>query len=167
MMNTKYLPLLLTALITLTLFSSCSRDKKEEVAPSKTKLLVAHEWQGDRVLMMGIDVTESGAIPQDVPDVRTLRLAFKEDQTYIAQSEDITFEGEWRFNEDETKIYFDFLGLGEVDVKNLTDDNLDLSTSVSKNQLSLLAQLLNLNVNLLNRLPDGSRVETEIRFVKP
>jgi hypothetical protein len=166
-MKTKYLPLLLSALFTLALFSSCSRDKKDEVAPSKTELLVAHAWQGDRVLMMGLDVTESGAIPQDVPDIRTLRLTFKDDKTYMAQSEDINFEGEWRFNEDESKIYFDFLGLGEVDVKELTHNNLDLSTSVSKNQLSLLAQLLNLDLDLLKRLPDGSSVETEIRFVKP
>lgn len=165
LINLRFFVLLLLAIVT---FTSCKDDKDEEEAePSKKVLLVAHEWQGDQVLMMGINVTESGAIPQDAPDVRTLRLTFNEDNTYVAKSDELAFEGEWQFNEDETKIYFDFLALGEVDVKKLTEDKLNLSTNVSKTQLTLLAQLLNLDLGPLNNLPDGTKIEVEIRFVKP
>lgn len=166
-MMTEQLRLLLIALITLPLFIACNRHDDEEVEPSKTALLVAHAWQGDKVLMMGIDVTKTGAIPPDAPDVRTLRLTFNDDNTYMAESETLTFEGDWQFNEDETKIYFDFLGLGEVDVKELTGDNLHLGTSVSKGQIALLAQLLNVDLGPLKNLPDGTEIEAEIRFVKP
>lgn len=167
-MKTKYLQLLLAALFTLPLLFACNRHEDDEVVePSKAALLTAHAWQGDKVLLMGIDVTKSEAVPQDAPDVRTLRLTFNSDNTYVAESEALTVDGEWHFNEDETKIYFDFLGLGEVDVKELKGNVLHLGTNVSKAQLTLLAQLLNLDLGTIRNLPDGTDIETEIRFVKP
>ena len=166
-MKTKHLQLLLAALITLPLLFSCNRHDDEKVAPSKTEILTAHIWQGETVLIMGLDVTKNEAIPPDTPDVRSMRLTFRPDHTYLAESGDITFEGKWNLNEDETKIHFDFLGLGEVDIKELTSNALHLGTSVSKNQLTLLAQLLNLDLSPLRKLPDGTSIETEIRFVQP
>lgn len=159
--------MLLVTFFTLPLLFACNRHDDEEAEPSKAGVLTAHAWQGDKVLMMGIDVTKSDAIPPDAPDVRTLRLTFNNDNTYTAESDELTFEGEWKFNEDETKIYFDFLGLGEVDIKELTSDNLHLGTNVSKSQLTLLAQLLNVSLGPVTKLPDGTEIETEIRFVKP
>ncbi|WP_161888061.1 hypothetical protein [Pontibacter russatus] len=165
---TKQLRPLLLALLTLPLFVACDRHEEDkEVGPSKTELLTAHPWQGDKVLMMGIDVTQTGAIPPDAPDVRTLRLTFHEDNTYIAESEGLTFDGDWRFNEDETKIYFDFLGLSEADVNELTEENLHLGTSVSKGQVELLADLLNVDLGPIRNLPDGTPIKVEIRLVKP
>ena len=165
---TQQLRPLLLALLTLPLFIACNRHEEDkEVGPSKTKLLTAHPWQGDKVMLMGIDVTQTGAIPPDAPDVRTLRLTFHEDNTYIAESEELTFDGEWRFNEGETKIYFDFLGLGEADVNELTEQNLHLGTSVSKQQVDMLADLLNVDLGPIKNLPDGTPIEAEIRLIKP
>lgn len=166
-MMKKLQPLLL-ALLTLPLFIACDRHEEDkEVGPSKAELLTAHVWQGDKVLLMGIDVTQTGAIPPDAPDVRTLRLTFNEDNTYFAESEGLTFDGDWRFNEDETKIYFDFLGISEADVNELTEENLHLGTSVSKGQVELLANLLNADLGPIRNLPDGTPIEVEIRLVKP
>ncbi|GAA4436450.1 hypothetical protein GCM10023188_29520 [Pontibacter saemangeumensis] len=166
-MKTKHFQLLLVALFTLPFLFSCNRHDDEDVAPTKTELLTAHVWQGEKVFLMGLDVTNNEAIPPNAPDVRTLQLTFRPDHTYLAESDVLTFEGEWRFNEDETKIYFDFLALGEVDIKELTNDSFQLGTSVSKDQLTLLAQLLNLSLGPLTKLPDGTEIEAEIRFVKP
>ncbi len=165
-MKLKSLPFPILALCAFLLFSACNRDK-DAASPSNTKLLTAHKWQGSKVLMMGLDLTESDAIRKGVPDVRTLELTFKEDHTYMAVSEGIVFEGNWKFNADESKIDFDFLNLGEVEVSRLTEDELGLVTAVSKGQVSVLATLLNLDLGLLNRLPDQTQIETEIRFVKP
>lgn len=166
-MKTKHLQLLLVALFTFPLLFACNRHDDEEVEPSKSEMLTAHVWQGDKVMMMGIDVTKNEAIPPDAPDVRTMKLTFKPNNTYIAESDAFTFEGEWKFNEDETKIYFDFLSLGEVDIKELSNNNLHLGTSISKGQLTLLAQLLNLDLGPLKKLPNGTEIEAEIRFVQP
>lgn len=164
-MKRTHLQLLLLLALLLPVFTACKKDK--EVAPSKKELLIAHPWKGDQVLIMGINISESGAIQGGVPNIRTLQLTFNSDNTYIANNEDLRFAGIWRFNEDETKIYFDFLGLGEFNVKELTKDNLNLSTSISKRQLVLLAQLLSVDLGVINRFPDGTRFETELRFVKP
>ncbi|RDV11988.1 hypothetical protein DXT99_22930 [Pontibacter diazotrophicus] len=120
------------------------------------------------MLMMGISVSEAGAIPNGIPDIQTITLTFNSDNTYVAKSSDgMIFEGDWRFNEEETKIYFDFLGFGEFDIRKLTSENLNLSTGISKGQLTLLAQMLNIDLSLINMFPDGTEFETELRFVKP
>ncbi|WP_162052618.1 lipocalin-like domain-containing protein [Pontibacter pamirensis] len=130
--------------------------------------MVAHEWKGDNMLMMGMSVSEIGAIQNDIPNIQTITLTFNSDNTYVATSSNgQIFEGDWRFNEEETKIYFDFLGFGEFDVKKLTSDNLNLSTAISKSQLTLLAQMLSTDLRLINKFPDGTEFETELRFVKP
>ncbi|WP_147294285.1 hypothetical protein [Pontibacter diazotrophicus] len=163
----KHLQLLCLIALALPFLTACKEDK-EFVAPSNKQLLVAHEWQGDEMLMMGISVSEAGAIPNGIPDIQTITLTFNSDNTYVAKSSDgMIFEGDWRFNEEETKIYFDFLGFGEFDIRKLTSENLNLSTGISKGQLTLLAQMLNIDLSLINMFPDGTEFETELRFVKP
>lgn len=164
-MKRTYLQLLLLLALLLPIFTACKKDK--EVAPSKKELLMAHPWKGDQVLIMGINISESGAVQGGIPDIRALALTFNSDNTYTAKNEDIKFAGIWRFNEEETKLYFDFLGLGEFNVDELTKDNLNLSTSISKKQLTLLAQLLSVDLGVINRFPDGTQFETELKFVKP
>ncbi len=163
----KHLQLLCLIALALPFFTACKEDK-EHVAPSNKQLLVAHEWKGDNMLMMGMSVSEIGAIQNDIPNIQTITLTFNSDNTYVATSSNgQIFEGDWRFNEEETKIYFDFLGFGEFDVKKLTSDNLNLSTAISKSQLTLLAQMLSTDLRLINKFPDGTEFETELRFVKP
>lgn len=164
-MKLRYLQLLCFFALALPFFTACKGDK-EYVAPSNKALLVAHEWKGDQALIMGIDITDAAAIPNGAPSVRALRLTFKNDNTYVAKTGEMTFEGVWRFNEDETKIYFDFLGLGEFNVKKLTAEDLYLTTSISKSQLTLLAQILRIDLGVINRFPDGTEFETELRFIK-
>lgn len=165
-MKTKHLQLLFVIALALPFFTACKKDT-EYVAPSNTELLAAHEWKGDQVLMMGMNILETGGAQQGIPDFRTVRLTFHRDNTYVAvNDEGTTFNGEWRFNDDETKIHFDFLGFEEFDVKKLTDEDLHLSTRISISQLTLLAQVLQVNTEIINSLPYITEVETEIRFVK-
>ena len=164
----RQLQLLFLVALTLPFLSSCKDKDEATIAPSKTDLLVAHQWRGDQVLMMGINITETGAIQTGIPDIRTIWLTFNKDKTYVAKTDQgVRFEGIWRFNEDETKIYFDFFGLSEFDLKELTDDNLNIGTRISKRQLSFLANVLNVDLGIINRFPDGTQFEIELIFVKP
>lgn len=163
----KYLQLLCIVAIALPLFTACKEDK-EYVAPSNKQLLVAHDWAGDKMLVMGVSVSEIGAVQSGIPDMQAITLTFNSDNTYIAKSSNgLMFEGDWRFNEEETKIHFDFLGFGEFHIKKLTTANLNLATSISKSQLTLLAQMLNTDLEVINLFPEGTEFETEFRFVKP
>lgn len=166
-MKRKHLHLLWIIALALPFLTGC-KDDKEDAAPSNTELLVAHEWKGDQLLLMGINVSETGVNPGSIPDIKTISLTFKKDNTYIAKNGSVPMvEGNWRFNEDETKIFFDFLGLGEFDVKELNEENLYLGTSISKSQLVLVARVLNLDLGIINMFPDGTEFEIELRFVKP
>lgn len=166
-MKGKHLQLLCILALALSFFTAC-KDDKEFVAPTNKQLLVAHEWKGDQVLMMGINVSGIALMQNGIPDIRTVRLTFKSDNTYVARNDDgQLFEGDWRFNEDETKIYFDFLGFGEFDVKQLTSENLNLSTRISTSQLTLLAQLLQVDAGIISQFPAGTELEMELQFVKP
>ncbi|MFD2999423.1 hypothetical protein ACFS7Z_03540 [Pontibacter toksunensis] len=166
-MKRKHLHLLWIIALALPFLTAC-KDDKEIPAPSNTELLEAHEWKGDQLLVMGINVSETGVNPGSIPDIKTTRLTFKKDNTYIAKNgSGPMMEGKWRFNADETKININFLGLSEFDVKELDEENLNLGTSIPKSQLVLLASILNIELGIINMFPDGTEFEIELRFIKP
>ena len=122
---------LLFALLTLTLFSGCGKD--DDPGPTtKTDLLVAHEWRGDQVMVNGIDVSNRPEVTGQIGQIKTVRLKFNRDGTYNATFTsglgEQTQNGTWTFNEDETKMTFELYG--EVDVKRLTENNLDFTAKI-------------------------------------
>ncbi|WP_299823533.1 DUF5004 domain-containing protein [uncultured Pontibacter sp.] len=120
------------ALVTLAFFSSCSDDNDDPKPITKTDLLVAHEWRGDQVLAAGIDVSNRPEITGQIGQIKTARIKFDRDGTYDASFTsslgEQTQSGNWSFNNDETKLTFELLG--EVDVKELTEDKLYLTSQL-------------------------------------
>ncbi|MEJ8800683.1 hypothetical protein [Pontibacter sp. H249] len=138
----KELYTLLFALLTLTVFTACSKDDDPDPI-TNTDLLVAHEWRGDKVLAAGIDVSNRPEITGQIGQIKTVRLKFNEDGTYNAtytsgmgeQSE----SGQWSFNEDETRLTFDLVG--NVEVEKLTEDSLDLATKIPFQNMTFDAEI--------------------------
>ncbi|MBC5992375.1 DUF5004 domain-containing protein [Pontibacter cellulosilyticus] len=129
-MNRRELYSLLFALLTLTIFSSCGKDDPKPV--TKTDLLVANEWRGDQVTVNGIDVSNRPEVTGQIGQIKTVRLKFNRDGTYTAKymtnMGEQTQNGNWSFNQDETKMTFELYG--EVEVKTLTENNLDLTSKI-------------------------------------
>ena len=128
------------------LLASCD-DDEDNPEPTKTDLLVAHEWQGDRVLVAGSDVSSLPEIKNMLLDIKSTRLTLRRDGTYTAVYEQAgstqTTVGTWEFKENETIIYFDLLG--DLQIKNLTTTNMDLIATVNR---------------------DNTTFDAEVRFVK-
>lgn len=119
------------ALLALSFFTGCGKDNDPEPI-TKTDQLVAHEWRGDQVQVNGIDVSNRPEVTGQIGQIKTVRLKFNRDGTYNATFTsglgEQTQNGTWTFNEDETKMTFELYG--EVDVKTLTENNLDLTAKI-------------------------------------
>ncbi|GGG02457.1 hypothetical protein [Pontibacter amylolyticus] len=119
---------------------SCDKDDPE---PTKTDLVVAHEWQGERVLVNGFDVSDRPEIKDMLLDIKSTRLTLRRDGTYTAVYDQAgtsqTTTGTWEFKENETIIYFDLLG--DLQLESLTTTNMDLITTVNRNNTSFDAKV--------------------------
>lgn len=122
---------LLFTLITLTFITSCGKNKDPRPA-TKTDFLVAHPWQGDQVLVSGIDVSNRPEVTSQIGQIKTVRLQFNRNGTYDAKFTTSlgpqTQTGNWKFNSDETKLTFELYG--EVDIRTLTENNLDMTAKI-------------------------------------
>lgn len=131
-------------LLSLPLLTACD-DEEEEPGLSKTDMLTAQTWQGEAVFASGIDVTEDEDLQASMMDVRTLSIDFEADGTYSATyMEDgapVSGEGEWEFRDNETVLYFDLLDDYVFNVKELTDANLVLSTTVTYQTFNIPAEV--------------------------
>jgi len=132
-MNKLRLLTLLIATLFLTTLASCSKD--EDAEPSKRQLLTAHEWTGSEVYNDGFKLPDE-ASPLDI---KSVKLKFKDDRTFTATYRDNgnpqSLEGLWDLKDDGTKMDFPFLNLpGEdSDIKRLTENNFDVSTTTEIN----------------------------------
>jgi hypothetical protein len=120
--------------------ASCKKDDPE---PTNTDLVVAHEWQGDRVLVNNIDVSSRPEIIDMLLDIKSTRLTLRRDGTYTAVYQQAgttqTSTGNWSFKENETIIYFDLLG--DLQIQRLTTTNMDLIATVTQNNLTYNAEV--------------------------
>lgn len=121
----------LIPLLFLLIFSGCGKDG-DPSPTTKTDLLVANEWKGDQVQVNGIDVSNRPEVTGQIGQIKTVRLKFNRDGTYTAVFTTAmgpqTQNGNWSFNEDETKLTFELYG--ETDIKTLTENNLDLTAKI-------------------------------------
>lgn len=140
-MNLLRLPFLLLMLAATVLFTSCKDDEDPE--PTKTDLVVAHEWKGNRIMVNGMDVSNRPEIKSMLLDIKSTTLTLRRDGTYTATYEQNgtpqTTTGNWNFKENETIIYFDLLG--DLQIKTLTDTNMDLIATVEQNGISFDAEV--------------------------
>ncbi len=122
---------LLFTLITFTLITSCGKSKDPQPA-TKTDFLVAHPWQGDQVLVSGIDVSKRSEVTSQIGQIKTVKLNFNRNGTYNAtyttDAGPQAQTGNWKFNSDETKLTFELYG--EVEIKTLTENNLDMTAKI-------------------------------------
>ncbi|MCX2739123.1 DUF5004 domain-containing protein [Pontibacter anaerobius] len=168
-MRTKNYILYLILFLSVNFLVSCDDDDDDkDPEPSKTELITSGEWKGDKVLLNNIDVAAIPNIGENATTFQTLRLTFKEDKTYTAifqaQGDEQSFGGNWEFNADETKVTLDTLG--ELDIKTLTQDNLDLTTIISTDNINLIGEILGIDPKLIAVFTGGNPVEAEMRFVK-
>ncbi|TXK44274.1 hypothetical protein FVR03_13925 [Pontibacter qinzhouensis] len=125
---------LLSLLFAVALLTGC-KDDEPNPEKTKTEMLTEANWQGDKILVMGMDVATT-QFAGSFPDIKTMVLNFKTDGTYTATYTDngqaMTLEGNWEFRNNENVLHFDLLssfGLPEqVDIKTLTSTNLALTT---------------------------------------
>jgi hypothetical protein len=115
--------------LSLFILSSCDKDDPEV---TNTDMLVAQEWKGDQVLVNGVDVSERKEVINEVGKIKTARMKFDRNGTYHTtyQNNDGQQEenGNWKFNDNETKMTFDLYG--EVNVTRLTSNNLDFTAKI-------------------------------------
>ncbi|PRY15412.1 hypothetical protein CLV24_10233 [Pontibacter ummariensis] len=129
-----------TLLVSLSLLVSCKDDEEDSGLP-RSELLTAGEWQGDRVLLNGINVSNRPEIKGALLDIVTLRLKFDEDGTYQANYADGSgqrqyVEGEWALSEDEKILRFDLFKDNELEIDKLTTSEFDLTSEVEYNNTS-------------------------------
>jgi hypothetical protein len=161
--------LYLALLLSLNLLISCSDDDDDaQPEPTNTDLITSGEWKGDKVLLNNIDVAMIPGVGDNANTFQTLRLTVREDNTYTAifqaNGQDQTYEGSWEFNSDETSITLE--NLGEMDIKRLTMENMDLNTTISVDNLNLLGDIIGIDPRLIQAFTGGNPVNAELRFVK-
>ncbi|MCC9168385.1 lipocalin family protein [Pontibacter harenae] len=125
---------LLFALSILSFLTSCEKDE-EDSELSRTELLTAETWNGDRILIGGQDAADYPGAANLVPDPKSLRITFNTDGTFTGQytqnGQTIPASGNWELSEDEQTITGDFFGLAsEAEIETLTTSNLNLTTTV-------------------------------------
>ncbi|MFD2245293.1 hypothetical protein [Pontibacter ruber] len=132
-MNTHRLRYLFAFFFSLILLTSC-KDDKDEPTLTKTDILSAQEWHGDRVLLNGLDVSQRSEIIDMFLDIKSLRLQLKKDGSftanYIQGGKAQTTTGKWSLSNDEAKINFE--GIGELDIKTLSSDSFEMTASVEQ-----------------------------------
>ncbi len=139
-MKLNNLLILFSLLFVFATLSSCDKDDN---APTKTDMLVAHEWKGSRVLVAGLDVSDRPEVKEMLLDIKTLRLTFNRNGSYTAtytdKSGNRTTTGGWKLTDNETKLSIDLLG--ELDIKNFTHTNLDMIKKVQNGSASYDAEV--------------------------
>lgn len=168
-MRSKNFILYLLLLLSLNLLISCSDDDDDvPPEPTKTELITSGEWKGDKVLLNNIDVSLIPGVGENARTFQTLRLNVKEDNTYTAvfqaNGQEQTYEGNWEFNSDESSITLE--NLGEMEIKRLTMDNMDLTTTINADNLTLLGDIIGVDTRLIEAFTGGNPVNAELRFVK-
>ncbi|WP_276496145.1 hypothetical protein [Pontibacter litorisediminis] len=168
-MHAKNFILYLVLLLSLNLLISCSDDDDDaQPEPTNTELITAGEWKGDKVLLNSIDVAAIPGVGENATTFQTLRLNVREDKTYtatfLASGQQQTYEGSWSFNSNETKITLE--NLGEMDIKRLTMENMDLTTTISIDNLNLLGDIIGVDRRLIAAFTGGNDVNAELRFVR-
>lgn len=166
-MKNNFLRTLLLLVSSLAFLTAC--DKGNETAePNKKDVLVAHEWKGDQVFINSINVAAIPGVGSNADTFKTLRLSFKEDNTYTAtfsvRGQQQSFDGAWQLNSDETKLTLEMLG--EFDLVTLTENNLDVTGLVSDTNVDFIARIMGINSQIINLVTGGAPVRTEMRFVK-
>ncbi|MHC2993467.1 hypothetical protein OB13_18505 [Pontibacter sp. HJ8] len=123
------------------LFTACDDD--DDTEPTKTDLVVAHEWKGERILVNGLDVSSRPEIKSMLLDIKSTVLTLRRDGTYTAvydqNGSSQTATGSWSFKENETILFIDLLG--DLQLKTLTNSNMDLIRTVQQNGVSFDAEV--------------------------
>lgn len=168
-MKLKNLKFLFFLLFALTTFTACKDDKEDDdVAPSKKEMIIAHEWKGDKVFVKDINVEDIPGAGTNAQTFKTLRISFKEDNTYIAtfdvNGQQQNFDGTWGLNADETVITLEMFG--DLQIKQLTETNFDVTTTVSTDNVAFIARLMGIDPALITLFTGGQPVKTEMRFIK-
>ncbi|RIJ41954.1 DUF5004 domain-containing protein [Pontibacter oryzae] len=147
---------------------SCDDDSDEDAEPSKTEMLTTGKWKGDKILLNGINAASIPGIGANASSFQTLVLEFKNDNTYLAtftvEGQTETTSGNWQFNSAQTTLTLDMFG--ELNVKNLTDQNLDVTTTLSTESIEFIASLFDIDATLIKLITGGGAVNAEMRFVK-
>lgn len=166
----RYTNLILYLLIFLSfnLLTSCDDDDDAQPDPTNTELITSGEWKGDKVLINSIDVALIPGVGDDAKTFQTLRLTVREDKTYTAtfqaDGQQHTYDGNWAFSSDEKQITLENLGV--MNIKQLTRSNMDLTTTISKDNLNLLGDIIGIDRRLIEAYTGGKPVDAELRFVK-
>ncbi|WP_347159341.1 lipocalin family protein [Pontibacter chitinilyticus] len=165
-MKTLTLRYVLFTFFALTFLSSCDKEEKD-AEPSKTDILTAHAWKGDQVMVNKINIAAIPGVGNKAASFNTLYLTFRSDKTYTAtftvQGQEQSQDGTWSFNADESKLNLDLFG--EVNVVELTEDDLDLSTTLSQSSVQLISSILGIDPTLIILFTQGKPVEIEMSFV--
>jgi len=116
-----YLILFLALSITLV---SCD-DEDDPITKSRTEMLTAGVWTGDKVIEDGEDVTDIWRESSNPWDMQKYSIEFLEDGTYIQRYEGQPDQsGTWEFIRDEE--FIEFNGVEKVEVGTLENDELQL-----------------------------------------
>ncbi|WP_415837310.1 hypothetical protein [Pontibacter korlensis] len=152
----------------MNLLISCDDDDDETAEPSKREKLTAEPWEGDKVLLNNTDVATIPLIGSNASTFQTLRITFMDDNTYsatfTAQGQEQTQTGNWSMNNDETTITTDMFG--EMQIRTLTDSNLDVTTTISPDNINFIGQVLGIDPRLIQAFTGGNPVNAELRFVR-
>ncbi|OKL41332.1 hypothetical protein [Pontibacter flavimaris] len=167
-MRSKNFLLYLTLFLSLNLLISCDDDDDGQPEPTNTEFITSGEWKGDKVLLNSIDVALIPGVGENANTFQTLRLTVREDNTYTAvfqaNGQEQTYNGNWEFNADETKVSLE--NLGEMNIERLTMDNMDLTTTINVDNLNLLGDIIGVDPRLIQAFTGGKPVNAELRFVK-
>ncbi|WP_242919617.1 hypothetical protein [Pontibacter liquoris] len=166
-MNVKHLRCLLLTFFAIALLTSCDNEKDKE--PSKTAFLVSHAWVGDQVLINNINAALIPGVGSNFESFKSLQLEFRENNTYTStfslNGSPQTQEGNWALNAAGDTLTLDMMG--KLSVLTLTEENLNLGTTISQDNVQLIARLLGVDPNLISLFTGGNAVKTELRFIKP
>lgn len=168
-MHSKNLLLYFVLLLSLNLLVSCNDDDDDaQPEPTRTELLTSGEWKGDKVLLNNINVANIPGIGENAGTFQTLRLTVRTDKTYTAvfqaEGQEHTYEGNWEFNNDESSVTLE--NIGELDIERLTMDNMDLTTTISVDNLNLLGDIIGVDQRLIQVFTGGNPVDADLKFVK-
>lgn len=135
----KYL-LYFSLLLSVNLLVSCDDDDDEDTTPNKTDMLVSGEWRGDQIRLNGTNPANIPGIGNNANAFQTLVLDFEEDNTYTANftagGQPQSFDGTWELNSDQSKITLDTFG--ELDVETLTEEDLEVTTTLETDRKSVV-----------------------------
>ena len=157
-------------LLSVNLLVSCDDDDEEETAPepTKTEQLVDGDWVGDKVFINRINLADYPGIGSNAQTFQSLRIDFADDKTYVAtfnnDGQEERVEGTWELNEDETMLTMG--GFGELKVDDLTNDKLNVSTTINTSNAAAIARIFGVDPALIIGFLNGASLNTEMRFVK-